>query len=99
MSKVQADFDRIALLADETWDHNSHYHGFLLRQLPRHCGAVLDLGCGTGAFSRCLATRADHVLGLDLAPQMIRIARERARGYPNLEFQVADARTWRFPAC
>ena len=64
---IQADFDRIAALSGEQWDHNSHYHGFLLRQLPRHCGAVLDLGCGTGAFSRCLASRADHVLGLDLA--------------------------------
>jgi len=35
---VQADFDRIALLsnqdADEGWNHNNHYHRFLLEQVP-----------------------------------------------------------------
>jgi SAM-dependent methyltransferase len=96
MSTVQADFDRIAVLSDQDWNHNSHYHGFLLRQLPAHCEYALDIGCGTGAFSRLLAARSDRVLGLDLSPQMIRIARERSRAYPNVEYQVADVETWEF---
>ena len=85
----QSDFDRIALLPESAWDHNGHYHNFLLRQL--HPGErALDIGCGTGAFSRRLAERFDSVLGLDLSPQMIRLARERSRACPNLEFRVAD---------
>lgn len=85
----QADFDRIALLPEPRWDHNGHYHSFLLRQL-RPGARALDVGCGTGAFSRRLAERFESVLGLDLSPQMIRLARERSHACPNLEFRVAD---------
>jgi SAM-dependent methyltransferase len=94
---IQADFDRIALLSGEGWDHNSHYHGFLLAHVPARCAQALDIGCGTGAFARLLAQRADHVLGLDLSPQMIRLARERSRQHPNIDFQVADVTRWVFP--
>jgi 2-polyprenyl-3-methyl-5-hydroxy-6-metoxy-1,4-benzoquinol methylase len=97
MSQVRADFDRIALLSEEGWTHNSHYHGFLLRQLPAQCEYALDIGCGTGAFSRLLAARSDRVLALDLSPQMIHIAQERSGAYPNIEYQVADVQTWEFP--
>lgn len=96
-NSIQTDFDRIALLSGDDWSHNKHYHGFLLRHVPVYCQAALDIGCGTGAFSRCLAERSDRVVALDLSPQMIRIARERSRCYSNIEFQVADATTWEFP--
>jgi ubiquinone/menaquinone biosynthesis C-methylase UbiE len=98
MSKIQVDFDRIALLSENDWNHNDYYHDFLLRQLPPHCTYALDIGCGTGAFSRLLASRSDRVLALDLSPQMVRIAGEHSEQYPNIDFQVADAMTWEFPA-
>jgi SAM-dependent methyltransferase len=95
---IQADFDRIAGLSRGGWDHNSHYHEFLLKQLPAHCAEALEVGCGTGGFSRLLAKRFDRVLALDLSPRMIQIARERSRQYPNIDFQIADATRWAFPA-
>jgi ubiquinone/menaquinone biosynthesis C-methylase UbiE len=95
---IQADFDRIAELSKGGWNHNSHYHEFLLRQIPAHCAEALEIGCGTGAFSRLLAKRSDRVLALDLSPHMIQIARERSRQYSNIEFQIADATTWAYPA-
>ena len=98
MSTVRADFDRIAQLSPDGWDHNSHYHHFLLSQLPSRCANALDIGCGTGAFSRLLADRSDRVLGLDLSPHMIQVARERSRQYSNIDFLVADAAAWEFPA-
>jgi SAM-dependent methyltransferase len=96
-STIQADFDRIALISDEGWSHNSHYHDFLLAHVPARCAQALDIGCGTGTFARLLAERADHVLGLDLSPQMIRLAQERSQQYPNVDFQVVDVTTWAFP--
>jgi SAM-dependent methyltransferase len=87
---VQRDFDRIALLPDG-WDHNAALHEFLLAQLPERCEAALEIGCGTGAFSRRLAERAQRVLALDLAPNMIGIARERSAAFPQIEYRVADA--------
>ncbi len=90
MSDVRADFDCIALLSGEEWDHSSHYHDFLARHIPGRCREALDLGCGTGAFSRLLATHSEHVLALDLSPNMIGLARERSARFPNIDFRVAD---------
>jgi SAM-dependent methyltransferase len=96
-STIQADFDRIALISGEGWSRNCRYHDFLLAHVPARCAQALDIGCGTGAFARLLAQRADHVLGLDLSPQMVRLARERSQQYLNVDFQVADVTTWAFP--
>ena len=90
MSTIQADFDELALLPAAEWDHNCHYHDFLLRHVPSPCSASLEIGCGTGAFSRLLAARSDRVLGLDLSPNMIRIAEEQSALCANIEFRVAD---------
>jgi ubiquinone/menaquinone biosynthesis C-methylase UbiE len=94
---VRADFDRIALLSDESWNHNNHYHNYLMNNVPAHCKAALEIGCGLGAFSRLLAERSEQVLALDLSPQMIDIAKERSKQYPNINFEVADALTREFP--
>jgi 2-polyprenyl-3-methyl-5-hydroxy-6-metoxy-1,4-benzoquinol methylase len=94
VSIIQADFDRLALLSREEWDHNSHYHDFLLQHVPPRCGNALELGCGTGTFARLLAERAEQVLALDLSPQMIRLAQERSGHLSNIDFQVADVLAW-----
>ena len=93
MSQIQTDFDRLAAFSTDGWDHNSHYHNFLLRHLPPRLDSALDVGCGTGTFSRRLAKRSDRVLGIDLSPEMIRRARERSHAYPNIEYEIADVMT------
>jgi SAM-dependent methyltransferase len=95
---LRADFDRLAASSGDGWDHNAHYHGFLLGQLPSRCREALDVGCGTGGFARLLAGRCERVLAFDLAPRMVAVARSRSAGHPNLEYLVADATAWPFPA-
>lgn len=97
-SKIQSDFDRIAALSDDGWSHNSHYHPYLLKQAASSGADALEIGCGAGAFSRLLAGRFRRVLALDLSPRMIELAKERSGEYPNIDFQVADATTYDFPA-
>lgn len=97
MSSVEADFDRLALLDDEGWTANNHYHDLLLRHVPRNCENALEIGCGTGAFARVLARRCGRVVALDLSSEMIRVARSRSAQFDNLEFQLGDAMTWNFP--
>lgn len=94
---IRTDFDRLALLSDQVWDHNQHYHDFLLRHIPPACTHALDIGCGTGVFTRLLAARADHVVAIDLSPMMITVARERSAHLQNIDYQVADALAWPFP--
>jgi SAM-dependent methyltransferase len=95
--KIRNDFDRLALLEQEEWNHNNHYHNFLLKQLPSRCESILDLGCGTGELSRLLAKRADRVVAIDLSPNSIAIAKGRSQQHTNIDFQVADILRWEFP--
>ncbi|SHF69140.1 Mg-protoporphyrin IX methyltransferase [Loktanella atrilutea] len=62
----------------------------LLAQLPDDLtGArVLDAGCGTGAMSAALAERGAHVVGVDISPALIEIARRR------MPVDLADRITW-----
>jgi len=55
-------------------------------------GAVLDVGCGTGENTLHLATRGLTVLGVDVAPTALALARAKAdaRGV-RAEFAPADA--------
>ncbi|MCC5637667.1 class I SAM-dependent methyltransferase [Nostoc sp. CHAB 5844] len=94
--KIRDDFDRIALYDQERCDHNNHYHSFLLKQLPKHCQNILDIGCGTGEFSRLLAQRAEQVVAIDLSPNMIEVGKQRSRHYANIDFQIADILQWKF---
>jgi ubiquinone/menaquinone biosynthesis C-methylase UbiE len=94
---IRSDFDRIAPLARATWDHNTHYHDLLLRELPDHCAKVLEIGCGTGEFTRLLARRAERVVAVDLSSQMIRLACERSRQHPNIEFVCGDVLEYQLP--
>jgi 2-polyprenyl-3-methyl-5-hydroxy-6-metoxy-1,4-benzoquinol methylase len=96
-SKTQLDFDRIAALSNNEWNHNNHYDAFLLKHLPASSEwDALEIGCGAGGFSRLLARRFRRVLALDLSPRMIEIAKERSRQYVNIDFQVADVMTHEF---
>jgi SAM-dependent methyltransferase len=47
---------------------------------------VADLGCGIGPLLPLLSERFARVLAIDFAPDMLRRARERARGLGNVEF-------------
>ena len=70
----------------------------MLRQLPAHCDHALEVGCGSGSFARLLAARANHVLALDLSPEMLRLARERSAAFPQIEYVQADVLDYPLPA-
>lgn len=47
---------------------------------------VLNVGCGTGSLALRLAPYLGQVHGLDISPQMLRIARDKAQGVDNVHF-------------
>ncbi len=53
-------------------------------------GAALDFGCGVGRLSRALARRYARVVGVDIAPSMIRQAGELNADVPQCEWLVND---------
>jgi ubiquinone/menaquinone biosynthesis C-methylase UbiE len=66
--------------------------------LERHLGPgqrLLDVGCGAGREAIGFARAGLSVVGIDVAPAMIAVARERARQSGRaIEFAVAEPLTW-----
>lgn len=90
--RVREDFDRIALLTERHGGaHGAYaYHRYLLRRLPARCGRALEVGCGSGEFTRLLAARAGSVLAVDLSPEMIRLATQASSARANVEYVLGD---------
>jgi trans-aconitate methyltransferase len=98
MSTTDSSADRVP-----QWDANlyeAHYsfvwergRGVLQLLAPQAGERILDLGCGTGHLSAQIAETGARVVGIDSSEEMISEAR---RKYPQVEFGVADARSFRF---
>jgi SAM-dependent methyltransferase len=61
-----------------------------------HGGFVVDLGCGSGPLAAALVRAGHRVLGLDLSPAMVALARRRV---PRAEFRVASLHRASLPRC
>jgi SAM-dependent methyltransferase len=90
--RIAAGYDTVARTYDEQFadelDHKPLERGLLdafCEMAPP--GVIADIGCGPGHITRFLAERRDDVLGCDLSPEMIAIARRRN---PRLPFVVAS---------
>lgn len=81
--------------AASAYDHSAGYVSRLGGEVvdlldPKPGERVLDLGCGTGDLSWEISSRGAEVLGVDASSEMVSRA---ARKYPQLRFEVADARS------
>lgn len=98
MEQIQKDFDRIAVLSERESEPRGTYDPFLQQFIPSPCYRALEVGCGTGTFTRVLARRANHVTATDLSGEMIRVARHLSTGYPNIDYSVGDVLEMELPA-
>lgn len=58
---------------------------------------ILDVACGTGVMIPYYLQRdAAAVTGVDISPEMAKIAREKFRGEPRVEILCADVEHWDF---
>ena len=60
---------------------------------PRAGERILDLGCGTGHLTAKIAESGAEVMGVDRSAEMVAAAQA---AYPNLKFEVVDARKLAF---
>jgi len=67
------------------------------RALPHsgHGNELIEIGCGTGHWSRFFAGRGFHVTGTDISHEMVRVAAGKPTS--DVRFSVADAANLPFP--
>jgi ABC-2 type transport system ATP-binding protein len=61
-------------------------------------GDAVELGCGTGYFTRAIARNARHLLATDLSDKMLEAARVQLAGVKNITIQKADCSNTAFAA-
>jgi ubiquinone/menaquinone biosynthesis C-methylase UbiE len=71
------------------WNHNDHYHGWLLRRLPTRFERALDVGCGEGLLAARLSNRADRVDAIDVDAAVLAEAARR-HASPRVAFREGD---------
>jgi SAM-dependent methyltransferase len=70
--------------ARHPWNHNEHFHGWILRNLPARRRAAVDVGCGTGVLAGKLAPHFARVTGIDADAGMAAAASVRLAQDPRV---------------
>lgn len=78
------------------WNHNLHFHRWVLDRMSVPCERALDAGCGEGQLTPKLAARAAHVIGIDVSPEVTAIARHDA-ARDNITYVTGDLLTYPLP--
>ncbi|MBS0463930.1 MAG: bifunctional 2-polyprenyl-6-hydroxyphenol methylase/3-demethylubiquinol 3-O-methyltransferase UbiG [Proteobacteria bacterium] len=105
----QAELDKFAELAHRWWDPtgpqralhdlNPARLAYVRARTPLRGARVLDVGCGGGLLSEALAAEGADVVALDLAPELIDVARlhlleaQQARPGLRVDYRLAAAET------
>ena len=93
---VRSEYAALAARYDRRWAKYVERSLALLRPWIEEAslGAVLDVGCGTAALLPRLSAwsaRFDSYTGLDLAPEMLRMARAKSGDAPRIAFVAGSA--------
>jgi SAM-dependent methyltransferase len=87
-------YTRLSQVYDLGWgDFPTNYVSLitgLLQEQHINRAKVLDLACGTGILAIELARKGHIVKGIDISPEMIRMAKSKSTGLANVSFEVAD---------
>jgi 2-polyprenyl-6-hydroxyphenyl methylase/3-demethylubiquinone-9 3-methyltransferase len=97
----QAELDKFNELAHRWWDPqgpqkalhalNPARLGYVAARVPLRGAAVLDVGCGGGLLSEALAGEGAQVTAIDLAPDLLKIAKlHRLESAVEVDYQLSS---------
>jgi malonyl-CoA O-methyltransferase len=90
--KIIKCFNSGAKTYDVAADIQVHAAKELSRYLDLPAKNIVEIGCGTGLFSQELIRKfpGQNILLMDIAPEMIKVTREKFSSYPNVTFACRD---------
>jgi SAM-dependent methyltransferase len=99
MNGNTAPYTRLSRVYDLDWANFAMQYLNLIPPLLEGRGIeraqILDLACGTGSLAIALAKHGHEVRGIDLSPEMIALAREKALSIDNVSFETGDMTVFR----
>jgi len=75
------------------WPGEIDFYRALAAEATSRSQAVLEVACGTGRVAIRLAQDGADVVGLDLSPAMLTVAREKSSGLSNVRWMQGDMRS------
>lgn len=97
MKNITTSWGKVAGWYDEHLsDDDTYHHQVILPNLLRLVAPsiednILDLACGSGFFSTALAETGTRVIGIDISPELISLAKKRAGDNERLTFKLSPS--------
>jgi ABC-2 type transport system ATP-binding protein len=90
----------------DDYDNNVDYvvgkqvHHAIIKNLSeeRNLGEVIELGCGTGYFTKLIYKNSSKVIATDLSDEMLEQARIQLKGFQSVSIQKANCESTPFPS-
>lgn len=83
------------MYADKDYKKECEYVNGLIKSINPHAKRILDLGCGTGNYTRLLNFSGYDVKGIDLSIEMLEIAKQKNTDECQIQYHHADIRNFK----
>jgi len=97
-------FDKLAKMYDENYGYGGKFFEYkkvkklqplirYSREMGKKRLSILEIGCGTGEYTQNLAQifPKSEIVGIDISPEILKIAKQKCKKYKNIRFRVASA--------
>ena len=74
------------------WDGEIDFYREFAHQVKARGQSVLEVACGTGRVTLRLAQEGVNIVGADLDEEMLKVARSKSEGVPNVSWERGDMR-------
>ena len=82
-------------VAVSDWPSEIEFYRAMAREVKTRGGSILEVGCGTGRVALQLAQEGVPIVGLDLSPAMLAVARQKSQGLPNVRWVEDDMQAFK----